>query len=109
MSRPSPRQETMPMPVIQVWPASGMCWRLARECDRLRDLLHAGAELRRGELDQPEGDLGIAHELAPDLDLRLGHGVTRALVQERGAERQRLAGRHERPQLRLLERGKERH
>ena len=38
-----------------------------------------------------EGDLGAAYGLAADRDLRLGHGVTRAFVQELGFDRQQFA------------------
>ena len=85
---PSPRQETMPMPVIQASRgASAMGQRPHREFEDRGHLLHAGAELGVRKLDQPERDLGVAGELAVAPDLGLGDRVARAFVQQLGRER----------------------
>ena len=72
-------------------------------------LLHARAEFGVGKLDQPEGDLGIASELAVAADVGLGDGVAGAFVQQLGREREILTWRDERAQLGFLQRGEERH
>src|SRR5262249_19612235 len=80
-SAPSPRQDTMPMPVIQVWcSASAMVERLHREFEDRRHLLHAGAELGIRKFDQAEGDLGVADALAVAADVGLSDREARAFV-----------------------------
>src|SRR5262244_3022678 len=80
-SAPSPRQDTMPMPVIQASRgASAMSEGPHRELKDRGHLLHAGAEFSVGEFNKPERDLGIAGELAVAPDVGLGDGVARAFA-----------------------------
>src|SRR5215510_16007235 len=119
-SCPSPRQETMPTPVIQVsrvkvsrvkasCGVSAMAQRLHRKRDGGGNLLHAGPTCGGRKRDDPEGDLRVAHALTFHLDLCFGHGEAGALVQQLRARDQRLPRRHERAQLRLLEGRQKRH
>src|SRR5262245_43035184 len=113
-SCPSPRQETMPTPVIQVSRvnvsrvkvsrgASAMAQRLHRKRDGGGNLLHAGPKCGAWKLDDPEGDLRIAHALTFHFDLGLGHREAGALVQQLRSYGQRLPGGYERAQFCLLE------
>src|SRR5437016_13371395 len=62
---PSPRQDTMPMPVIQTSRGtSAMSEGPDGEREDRRHLLHAGPELGAGKLNQPERDRGVRGELA---------------------------------------------
>src|SRR3984957_4491551 len=109
-SSPSPRQETMPMPVIQAARGlSTMGERLHGETDARRHLLHVGAQARVGERHDAQGELGIAGCLAADRDRGLGDGEPGAIVQQRGGDRQKLARNDEGAQLCLLDGGEERH
>src|SRR5450432_2582331 len=97
---PSPRVDTTPTPVIQASRAasaavSAIGRRLHREGERYRGLFHMLAEFLVGEFDDPEGELGIAGELAVVPDFRLGARKTRAFVGERGGDLQRVAGLYE--------------
>src|SRR6516162_3578517 len=99
-SGPSPRQDTMPMPVIHASRVlSPMGERLARELEECRHFLHAGAKVRIGTFHEPEGHLGVAGKLVLAANIRLGDGEARTLVHELGRERQCLPGCHERTQL----------
>ena len=62
-----------------------------------------------GEFDQTECQLGVAHRLALALDLGLGDGEARTVVNQLRRDRKHLSGRHEGAQLRLLHGGEERH
>ena len=62
-----------------------------------------------GKLDHPEGDLGVAGELAAMADLRLGARKAGAFMHQGRGELQGVAGLHESAQLGLLEGGEERH
>src|SRR5262245_39762403 len=109
-SGPSPRHETMPIPVIRTLrAASAIGARLGRELDPVRPFFHAGAELVAGKLHHLEGDVGAADLFFVDRDARLGHRISRAFMNELGGERQQLSGRHEGAQLGILDGGPERH
>src|SRR4051794_1100962 len=85
---PSPKQETIPRPVIQISrEASVMGQCLHRKCDDGCDFLHAGAEVRGGKRDGAKGQFGIAHETTIDFDLRSSDEKTRAFVFDSGADR----------------------
>src|SRR5258708_11145300 len=104
---PSPRLETMPTPVIQVSravtvAASAIGRRLHREGERGGGLFHVLAKFLVREFHDPEGELGVAGELAVVPDFRLGSRKARAFVGERGGDLQRVAGLHERAQLGLI-------
>src|SRR5262249_49058865 len=107
-ARPSPRQERMPMPVIQAWRSA-----MARDRERKGELARPGfdvrAELIVGERRRAEPDLGLAYRLALAGEPRLGDGETRALVHEGGFARERLARRDEPAQLEPVRADEERH
>src|SRR6476661_4284453 len=100
-SMPSPRQLTIPMPVIQTSRASTMGEHFHGERDLRGDIFHAGAERGIGKLDQAESQLGTAHRLSLTLDVGLGDRITRAVVDELCRDRKRLSWRDESAQLRF--------
>src|SRR5258708_3491387 len=64
-SGPSPRHDTMPMPVIQASRvASAIDGRLKRQSDAGCGFFHGGAEAGVAERHEPEGDVGAADQLA---------------------------------------------
>src|SRR5262249_9861491 len=104
----SPRQDTMPMPVIQASRgASAMSEGPHRELEDRGHLLHVGAEFGVGEFNQPERDLGVAGELAVAPDVGLGDGVARAFVQQLGRKRRPWAGGPNERRLGFLRRAKD--
>src|SRR5262245_55559087 len=110
MSAPSPRQETMPIPVIHVSRrASAIGGRLYRQTDTACDLLQIAEELLIGKRHQPERNLGIANQPVVAFDFRLRDRKAGAFMLERRAGDQRRAGLDEGAQLRLLEGSQERH
>src|SRR5215471_1997443 len=109
-SSPSPRHDTMPMPVIQASRgASAIRQRFHRKSDPFRHLFHGGAQSRVGERHDAERELRLAGQLSVDGDRRFRHGEARSLVQHLGVDREQLAGNYEGAQLRLLDGGEERH
>src|SRR6516225_3698568 len=99
-SAPSPRQDTIPIPVIQTSRGtSPMSDRLDRELEDLRHLLHAGAEVGAGEFHQPKCDLGVADQLAFAADVGPCDGKARALVHELARQCELLTGGNEGSQL----------
>src|SRR5262245_14045382 len=105
-SSPSPRQETMPMPVMKASrPASAMDGSLDRQSDFLGDSLHAGAKFTFGKVDHAERDLGVADRLAVAFDLGLGHGEAGSLVDQLRRYGERLARCDEGAELGLLDAG----
>src|SRR6516165_11690698 len=92
-SAPSPRQDTIPIPVIQTSRGtSAMRDRLDRKLEDLCHLLHAGAKFGAGEFHQAKCDLGVADQLIIAADVSLGHGETRTLVHELARQRELLTG-----------------
>src|SRR5689334_21043766 len=109
-SGPSPRQDTMPIPVIQASRgASAIRLRFHRKTDPRRHLFHGGAQARIGERHDAQRQLGLASRLAGDRDRGLRHGEAGPFVQHRGGDREQLARNHEGAQLRLLDGGEECH
>src|SRR5271166_1826107 len=85
VSAPSPRQDTIPMPVIQTSRgASGIGESPDRELEDCRHFLHVGAELGARELHQPENNLGGAYGLVVAANVRLGDGEAGSFMQELG-------------------------
>src|SRR4051812_1525140 len=71
-SRPSPRQETMPIPVMTPSRAASVIGdHVHREAQLARKLEHFTFEFGLGEIDDAERDGGIAGDLAVELALRL--------------------------------------
>src|SRR6185503_11589847 len=103
-SAPSPRQETMPIPVIQASRgASAIRQRLAaRQADRLGALAHLDRESRIGKFGHAERDGGVANGLAVAGDARLGHCVAGAFVHHFCFGDEFLSGTDEGAQLGLL-------
>src|SRR5262249_45675725 len=99
-SAPSPRQDTIPIPVIQTSRGtSSMSDRLDRKLEGLRHLLHAGAKFGVGEFNQPECDLGVADHLTIAAGVSHGHGEAGALVHKLARQRELLTGGNEGSQL----------
>src|ERR1700753_799683 len=91
-SGPSPREDMMPTPVIQVSRGvSTMRQRLHRKPDAARHLAHAGAEFRVRKGHDLEGDLAVGDRLAVDVDRSLGYRIAGPLVQQARGERQDLS------------------
>src|SRR5258708_2456511 len=117
-SSPSPREETMPIPVIQtsLAPAdfgsvldSVMRHRLQWEADLVGHRVHVHAQGRVGEGGKAEGEFSAALQLLADTPLDLGDGKTGTFVLELRLDRQQLTGTDETPHLGFLHDGQERH
>src|ERR1043166_327889 len=98
-SGPSPRHETMPMPVMTASRASAMARDLERERELVRPGMHVRAELLVRERHGAESDLGFAHRLAVAGEPRLGHREARALVHQARFAIEPLPRRNETAQL----------
>src|SRR4051812_44174618 len=109
-SAPSPRQETMPIPVIQASRApSAIRRRPHRVSNFCGGVAHAASHLGIGEGQDTEREGGVAHGLAVCGDAGFGHGVTRTVMVQLGGDRQHLSGRHEGAQFCFLHRSQKRH
>src|SRR5579883_128819 len=111
---PSPSVDTMPIPVIQASRSAGVAfsaigWLLHREGEGGCRPLHMRAEFLVGEFDHPEGDLGIAGELAAVVDLGFGSREPRSFMQECCGDLEPVTGLDEGAQLRLFDSRQERH
>src|SRR5260370_7778134 len=115
-SSPSPSEVARPMPVIQtsVDPgcagfASVMSNGLLGKADAFGHGLHVSAQIRIREGNMAERDGRVALQLAADPYLRLGHRITRALVNDLGTDRHPFPPGPQPPHLPFLDRGEERH
>src|ERR1043166_9616779 len=108
-SGPSPRHETMPMPVVTASRASAMARDLERERELVRPGMHVRAELLVRERHGAEPDLGFAHRLAGAGEPRLGHREARALVHQARFTVEPLARGNEAAQLEPVGADEERH
>src|SRR4051812_41553741 len=96
-SRPSPSEDTMPMPVIQTSLASAdfgsvMRHRLQREAEFVGHFVDVAAKRRVGEGDLAERQFGAALQLLVDASLGRGDRKARAFVLDPGFDRQQLTG-----------------
>src|SRR3954462_13059298 len=83
-SGPSPRQDTMPMPVMQPSRAASVIrHHLHRQAGRGGEFEHTAPDFGIGEFDHPKHDGGVPDYLAFVLALRLGDGKAGAFVSER--------------------------
>src|SRR4030081_219814 len=92
-SRPSPSEDTMPMPVIQTSLASDdfgsvMRHRLQRKAQLGGHRVHVDAKGGGGEGDLAEGQFGAALQLLADAALGRRDRKTRAFVLDLGFDRQ---------------------
>src|SRR5665213_2073856 len=109
-SGPSPKLETMPMPVIQASrgaSAIGGCFRVQPESDGC--FAHIGRHRRIGEIENAESDGRVADRLAGPFDFRVCDGKTGTVVHELRGDRKTLSGFDEGAQFGFLDRGQERH
>src|SRR6476660_2029504 len=113
-SRPSPSEETIPMPVIQTSLAgadfgSVMRYRLQWEADLVGLRVHVHAQGRVGEGGKAEGELSAALQFLADASLDLGDGKAGTFLLELRLDRQQLTGTDETPHLGCLNDRHERH
>src|SRR5574340_525529 len=110
-SGPSPRLDTIPMPVIHASrAASAIGQRLVvREANRSRTSAHFGGKARIGEFGNAEGYRRITHRFSIAGDARVGHGKTGAIMCELRLRSELLSRCDEGAQLRILDSRQKRH
>src|SRR5689334_25315149 len=92
-SSPSPRQDTMPIPVMQPSRAASVIrGDLHRHADVRSQLQHTAFELVVGEIDNAKHDGSVAHDLAVNLGPCLGYSEAGAFVNCFSVEIELVAG-----------------
>src|SRR3954470_22279436 len=86
-SPPSPRHDTIPMPVISASRDASATGRLQlQEADARGGVADVAGHVGIWKIDHAEGEYGVADALAVHLDERLGDGVAGAFVLQRGGD-----------------------
>src|SRR5471030_1857419 len=109
-SGPSPRQETIPIPVIQASRSTlAIGGYLDRQSNPRGGLTHPPAYFFAGEFKHAQCERGVADDLAVNRDAGLGNGVARSIMHQARADRNALAGRDESTEFGVLDLGQKRH
>src|SRR5882757_11473697 len=101
-SSPSPREDTIPMPVIQASFGSVMRHRLLRKADLVGHRVHISAQVGIGEGNMAEGQVRAALQLGTNARFRRRDRKTRTFVLDLCIYRQQLARGDEAPHLGFL-------